>query len=405
MRLTDTFHTAGRGLTRNLMRSLLTTLGIIIGVGSVVLMVSVGSSFEQFILSQVESFSGDTFEVQPKGLERIGAATDTITAADFEAIERLSTVQSAAPVVFVRERVTYGREDIATLIFGSKKEIFANLSMEVETGRLFSDSDVSGAKNVAVLGPKAAEELFGQSDPIGKRISLGSATLTVVGVLESLGSLVGEQMDTYVYIPISVARTISGNTSTVDYISLQSRGDNELTKLDIDTLLRQRHKIKNPENDPDKDDFVARSFEQATQIINTVTLSITLFLALVAGISLLVGGIGIMNIMLVTVTERTAEIGLRKAVGARPRDIMLQFLVESVLLTVSGGLIGLAGGVGIGFVMAVAAGKYLDGLSYTLPLSAVLLSVGMAAAVGLVFGIYPARRASLLDPIEAMRYE
>jgi putative ABC transport system permease protein len=387
------------------MRSLLTTLGIIIGVGSVVLMVSVGSSFERFILSQVESFSGDTFEVQPKGLEQIGAATDTITAGDFEAIEKLSTVQNAAPVIFVRERVTYGRENIAPFIFGTRKEAFNNWSMSISAGRLLTDSDVSGAKNVVVLGPKAAEDLFGQTDPVGKRINVGSATLTVVGVLESLGSVIGQQMDAYVYMPLTVARSIAGNSSTVDYISLQSRGDNEITKLDIEMLLRQRHKIKNPENDPDKDDFIVRSFEQATQMLNTVTMSITLFLGLIAGISLLVGGIGIMNIMLVTVTERTAEIGLRKAVGARRNDILLQFLVESVLLTVSGGFIGLAGGVGIGFVMATAAGKFLDGFAYSLPLSAIVLSVGMAAIVGLVFGIYPARKAAVLDPIEAMRYE
>ncbi len=405
MHISDTIHTATRGLTRNPMRSLLTTLGIIIGVGSVVLMVSVGSSFERFILSQVESFSGDTFELQPKGLEQIGAPTDTITAGDAEAIERLSTVQSVAPVIFVRERVAYGKENIAPFIFGTRQEAFNNWSLKVDTGRLLNESDVAGAKNVAVLGPKSAEDLFGQSNPVGKRINIGTSTLTVVGVLESLGSVLGQQMDGYVYIPVTVARTITGNSSTVDYVSLQSRGDNEITKLDIETLLRQRHKIKNPGNDPDKDDFVVRSFAQATQILNTVTMSITLFLGLVAGISLLVGGIGIMNIMLVTVTERTAEIGLRKAVGARRRDILLQFLVESVLLTVSGGLIGLAGGVGIGFVMATAAGKFLEGFAYSLPLSAVLLSVGMAAAVGLVFGIYPARQAAVLDPIEAMRYE
>ncbi len=387
------------------MRSLLTTLGIIIGVGSVVLMVSVGSSFQSFILSQVSQFSANTFEVQPKGLEKFGGNIDTITKDDFEAIAKLSTVQNATPAIFVRSHVDYGRESITPFVFGTTKDIFANLSLSIGEGRLLTDSDVKGAKSVVVLGPKAAEDLFGEADPLGKRVSVGTTTLTVVGVLKSLGSVLGQQMDTYVYVPFTTAQMISGNTSTVNYISLQARESPELTQVDVETLLRQRHKIKNPANDPDKDDFVVRSFAQATSILNTVTMSITLFLALVAGISLLVGGIGIMNIMLVTVTERTAEIGLRKALGARQRDIMLQFLVESVLLTVSGGLIGLIGGIGIGLFMALVASKFLEGFAYSLPMSAIFLSVGMAAGVGLLFGIYPARRAAVLDPIEAMRYE
>jgi len=405
MQTHDIFSMAFHALRRNLMRSLLTTLGIIIGVGSVVLMVSIGSSFQSFILDQVKTFSGDVFEVQPKGLEKIGGSIDTITNDDFDAIQRLSTVRDVAPVIFVRQRVTYGREDVTPMVFGTTEQIFDNFSLTVAKGRLLDSSDIKGAKSVVVLGKKAAEDLFGNDEPIGKRVTIGPNKVTVIGVLESLGSLVGEQMDAYVYLPISLGRSLSGNTSTVNYISLKSNGNVDLTKLDIETLLRQRHKIKNPTNDPDKDDFVVRSFEQATAIIGTVTLSITLFLGLLAGISLLVGGIGIMNIMLVSVTERTKEIGLRKAVGARGRDILLQFLVEAVVLTLAGGLIGVIGAVSLGFVLASLAGKFLVGFAYALPVSSVLLAVGMAAGVGLLFGIYPARRASLLDPIEAMRSE
>ncbi|MDD4318795.1 MAG: ABC transporter permease [Candidatus Peribacteraceae bacterium] len=405
MLLSDTLSTATRGLTRNLMRSLLTTLGIIIGVGSVVLMVSIGSSFQAFILEQVESFSGDIFEVHPKGLETFGGAIDTISNDDFDAIRRLSTVTSAAPVVFVRQRITYGRESVSPMIFATTETIFSNFSLKVAQGRLLDESDVKGAKTVAVIGSKAAEDLFGDDDPLGKRITIGTAKVTVVGVLESLGSLVGQQMDAYVYLPITLGRMIAGNSSVVNYISLKSAGNVELTKLDIETLLRQRHDIDNPANDPDKDDFVVRSFEQATEMIGVVTLSITLFLGLLAGISLLVGGIGIMNIMLVSVTERTKEIGLRKALGARQRDILLQFLVESVLLTVAGGLIGVTGAVTGGYLLVTLAGRFLEGFSYSLPPSAVLLAVGMAAGVGLLFGIYPAKRAAVLDPIEAMRSE
>lgn len=405
MRLLDTFSMAATGLARNLMRSLLTTLGIIIGVGSVVLMISIGSSFQAFILEQVQSFSTDVFEVQPKGLEKFGGSIDTITNDDVDAIERLSTVQDVAPVLFVRQRIEYGRENATPMIFATTQQIFPNFSIKLDHGRLMDLSDVKGAQSVAVLGSKTAEELFGNDDPVGKRVSLGTTSVTVIGVLESLGSLVGEQMDRNVYIPITLGRSMTGNSSTVNYISLKSRGGTELTKLDIETLLRQRHNIKNPTNDPDKDDFVVRSFEQATAMIGTVTLSITLFLGLLAGISLLVGGIGIMNIMLVAVTERTKEIGLRKAVGAKERDILLQFLVESVLLTISGGIIGVTGAIFLGFLLVSIAGKFLDGFSYSLPVSSILLAVGMAAGVGLLFGIYPARRAALLDPIDAMRSE
>jgi putative ABC transport system permease protein len=191
----------------------------------------------------------------------------------------------------------------------------------------------------------------------------------------------------------------------IDYISLQAAGSVDLAEADIKSLLRTRHKITNPEDDPKKDDFIARSFSQATDVIGTVTLSITIFLGLIAGISLLVGGIGIMNIMLVSVTERTREIGLRKAVGARRRDIRFQFLLEAVGLTLLGGIIGLAGGGTLGFLLTRLAAKFLSGLSYTLTFSSVLLSLGMAVGIGLVFGLYPAERAAKLHPIEALRFE
>lgn len=405
MLFSDTFSTATRGLRRNLMRSLLTTLGIIIGVGSVVLMLSVGGSFRGYVLSQVESFSGNTFEVHPKGLEEIGKETNTITMDDYDAIRRLPTVSNIAPVVFVRGRLSYGKETVGATVFGATPEIFNNFSLKIDKGRMFTDSDDKGSRSVAVIGSKTAENLFANESPIGKRMTLGTQKLEVVGVLESLGSALGEQMDSYVYIPFSVGRIMTGNKSYVDYISLQSRGDNELTALDVKMLLRQRHKIKNPTDDPDKDDFIVRSFQQAGEIVGTVTLAITIFLGLVAGISLVVGGIGIMNIMLVAVTERTKEIGLRKALGATRRDILRQFLVESVLLTVSGGIIGIAGGLFLSYLIVLAAARALDGFEYALPWTAIILSLGMAAGVGFVFGIYPARRASFLDPIEAMRKE
>ncbi|PIR48959.1 hypothetical protein COU80_00925 [Candidatus Peregrinibacteria bacterium CG10_big_fil_rev_8_21_14_0_10_55_24] len=405
MLFSDTLHTALEGLKRNRMRSLLTTLGIIIGVGSVVLMVSIGTSFQRYILDQVETFSGDTFEVNAKGMEQVGKDINTITFGDVEAIRNLSTVKNIAPAIFVTERVQYGTKQIAPYIFGTTKELFANWSMKIGEGRLLTDADVKGAASVAVLGPQAAEDLFENQNPLGKRITIGSRKFTVVGILEEIGSPLASQLESIVYVPFTVAKAMMGRTAYVDYISLQSTGDNEMTELDITTLLRQRHNIENPDNDPDKDDFIARSFAQATEIIGTVTMSITLFLGLIASISLLVGGVGIMNIMLVSVTERTREIGLRKAVGARGRDILLQFLFEAVCLTLLGGIIGLMGGVVLGFVLVLVAAKFLGTIHYTLSLWAVVASLATSIGIGLAFGIFPARKAAQLTPIQALGYE
>jgi len=405
MLLTDVIAAALEGLNRNKMRSLLTALGIVIGVGSVVLMVSIGASFERFILDQVESFSGDTFEIQSKGLEQVGKDLFTLTFNDLEAIKKLSTVQSVAPAIFVTEKTQYGDKTISPWVFGTTKEIFHNWSMEIDQGRLLTDADVLGAKSIIVLGPQAAEDLFDDVNPIGKRITVGSRKFTVVGVLQALGSPLTQELDSIAYIPFTVAKAMMGRSVYIDYISLQSKGDNKLTTKDVQSLLRQLHNIDNPEGDPDKDDFSARSFESATDIIGTVTLSITLFLGLIAGISLLVGGVGIMNIMLVSVTERTKEIGLRKAVGARRRDIMLQFLLEAITLTILGGIVGLLGGIAFGYLLTLIAGKFLGSISYSISIQAILLSLFTALAVGLIFGLYPARKAAMLTPIQALGFE
>ncbi|MFH1443940.1 MAG: ABC transporter permease [Candidatus Peregrinibacteria bacterium] len=405
MRIQDTLRSALEGLTRNISRSLLTTLGIIIGVGSVVLMVSVGATFQNFILDQLSDFSASTFEIHSKGLQEFGKETNTLTEGDAEALAKLSTVKNVVPVIFVAQKVKFGTQEASPMILGSTKDIFENWSMKVTNGRLLSDGDLKGGQSVVVLGGKTAEDLFGNSDPLGKRISVGERKFTVVGVLKTLGGAMGAQMDTPIYVPFTVAQTLTNKGRYIDYISLQAVGNIDLATEDIKSLLRQRHNIDNPNDDPDKDDFVSRSFAQATEIIGTVTLSITIFLGLIAGISLVVGGIGIMNIMLVSVSERTKEIGLRKAVGARRSDILLQFLIEAVALTLLGGLIGIVGGGLLGFLMTRLAAKFLGDLSFALTISSILLSIGMAVGTGLIFGLYPARRAAKLHPIEAMRFE
>jgi len=404
MLISDTFQTAFRGITVNKNRSVLTMLGIIIGVASVVLMMSLGSSFQNYITTLVESFGTNMVEVYPKGFEKFGGNLDSMTFEDFNAVKKLSTVQDVAPVILVSKVVSYGKEEISPMILGSNQEIFSIYGFKLDRGRLIDKNDDDGAKSVAVVGPKTAEELFGNGEPIGKKIKIGDSSFTVVGVLKSVGSLLTQDMDKMVFVPFTTAKAVTGQ-KYLSIIALRATTDPDLTVQDVTLLLRQRHRIDNPTNDPDKDDFSAQSAEQITQTVNTVTFGLTVFLSLIAGISLLVGGIGIMNIMLVSVTERTREIGLRKAVGARSSDILLQFLFEAVSLTFTGGMIGLAIGIFFGWLLSAVAARILGDFTFVLSSAAIGLALAMAIGTGLVFGIYPAKHAASLSPMEALRYE
>jgi putative ABC transport system permease protein len=400
----DTVRTAYAGITVNRTRSILTMLGIIIGVGSVVLMVSIGNSFQRYILTQIESIGSGTIDVFPVGLQKFGSNLESLTYDDYEAVTRLSTVKDVAPVILVGRQVEYGKEVVSPMVMGTRRQIFANYGLKLESGRLLEQTDDDGAKSVAVLSYQTALDLFGNVDPVGKKIKIGEFSFTVVGVLQSMGSLLLSDLDKPVYIPFSTAKAVTGQKH-LTYMTLKAVGDPAIATEDVTLLLRQQHRIDNPEDDPDKDDFIARSSEQVTGIVNSVTMGLTVFLSLVAAISLLVGGIGIMNIMLVSVTERTREIGLRKAVGARKIDILLQFLFEAVSLTLTGGTVGILCGGGIGWILAKAASKALGEVPYSLSLTSIFLAAGMALGIGVAFGFYPAKRAANLSPMEALRYE
>ena len=406
MLLQDTIRTAFRAIKTNASRSLLTMLGIIIGVGSVVVMTSIGASVEGLILGQVSTLGAKSMIVFPGTDEGPNNRTgfDSLTLEDIDALKRLTTVDTVAPVIMVDGIVSYGREEDKPQVIGVTPEFFQNQSISIGVGRLLDDNDEEGAKFVANLGVDTAINLFGSQNPIGKRFKVADRTFTVVGVMDAIGTQFFQNADARVYVPFSAARIMT-NQNYVSYATMTATADLDLASEDMELLLRQRHRIDNPEDDPDKDDFVVRTAAQANDILGSVSLGLTLFMTAIASISLIVGGIGIMNIMLVAVTERTREIGLRKAVGARRQDVLRQFLIEAVLLTVIGGIIGLVGGIALAFLISIVAKNFLAAYAFTVSVSSALVALLVAAVTGLIFGIYPARKAAGLNPIEALRYE
>lgn len=408
MKIADTLTAAARGVSGNPTRSLLTMLGIIIGVGAVVLMSSVGQSMTGVILSQISSLGPKSMVIFPGreegGAGQIMAGFDSLTFDDLNELEKLSSIESIAPLIFVAGRVSYGREEASPQVMGVTTQFFENQTIVAAQGRLITQEDNDAAASVAVLGPDAYEKLFGQQDPIGKRIKIGENHYAVIGVTKALGSQFFQNADDRIYVPFTKARQTSGQ-KYLNQITMLATDSFDLAFADVKFLLRRQHGIDNPEDDPKKDDFITHSSAEAATILGSVSLGLTLFITTVAAISLLVGGIGIMNIMLVSVSERTREIGLRKAIGAKKKDILLQFLLEAIFLTLLGGVIGLVCGVLLAFVIAIFVQTLLATYVFDVSIPAVIVSVMMAGFTGIIFGISPARKAAELHPIEALRYE
>ncbi len=408
MRISDTLKTAMKAVGVNRSRAALTMLGIVIGVGSVVLMSSIGASMQGVILGQISSLGSRSMVIFPGssdgGPNPLATGSDSLTFDDVEALKRLATIETVAPVIFVPGTSSYGNEEATPRVLGVVSYFFENQNIYLDEGRLIDDADNEGAKSVAVLGSDAREKLFGQNDPLGKRVKIGESHFTVVGTIKPLGSQFFQNVDDRIYVPYQTARQLTGQ-KYVNYVTMRSVVNTDLALDDVESLLRQRHKIDNPEEDPKKDDFAVRSSSQANDILGGVSLGLTLFITTVASISLLVGGIGIMNIMIVSVTERTREIGLRKAVGATRRDILLQFLAEAVFLTLVGGAIGAIGGVALAWFAAAIVKNILATYVFVISWNAIAAAFAMAAVTGLVFGIAPARRAANLSPMESLRYE
>ena len=407
MNLLAILKVAFRALGRNKLRTALTMLGIVIGVGAVIVMVSIGQGAQSRVLDQISSLGSNMLFVMPGNLNFGGAsmglgAAGTLTDEDVLAMEReIPTIAAASPVVNSSGQMVFGNQNWFVRIQGTNEKFPRIREWKVEQGQFFTDADVRSASRVVVLGKTVSDKLFPGIDPIGETIRVRNLPFRVVGVLAAKGqSMVGQDQDDTAVMPYTtVQRKLLGqqilsiNQAMVSSVSQQASG---VTQSQIADLLRQRHKI--PPGQPD--DFIVRNMTDAAQTFEQLTTIMTLLLGSIAAISLVVGGIGIMNIMLVSVTERTREIGIRMAVGARPNSVRLQFLMESVTLSLIGGLIGVI----IGGVLAAVVSKVLGWPTLVSTLS-VLISFAFATIIGIFFGYYPAHKAAALDPIEALRYE
>ena len=392
----------------NKMRSMLTSLGIIIGVSAVIIMLAVGNGASKKIAAEMEAMGSNLLMIHSasakSGGVRMGMGTKpTLTLKDAVAIDQKARgVLAVAPYSSETQQVTYGNQNWSTSIAGTSMSYFMIRNYDMDEGRGFLPEDTKNGTKVAIIGQTVSTELFGDVDPIGKTIRIGNIPFKVVGLLKSKGSSgMGQDQDDLVFIPITTAqRKVFGTDfpGTVNMITVKVQNDEviSLTQEDITEILRKCHHIGTKQDD----DFEIRNLAEMQESIKSTTKTMSLLLGAIAGVSLIVGGIGIMNIMLVSVTERTKEIGIRMAIGAKASDIRIQFLIESFILSMAGGLIGVFVGILGAYLM-----HHFAGMNIAITLSSVLLSLGFSAAIGIGFGYYPAYKASRLNPIEALRYE
>jgi putative ABC transport system permease protein len=405
MRIIAILRVALRALRRNLMRTLLTMLGIIIGVAAVIAMVSIGNGAKAQIEKQVAGLGQNVVRVMSGNLRRGGfsmgfGSSGTLTKEDMLAIQReVSGVVAVSPEVRASAQVAVGNQNLQTSILGVSAEYPDIRSWPLENGSSFSEQDVRSSAKVAIIGKTTAKQLFGEEDPIGQIIRIKNAPFTVVGLLTAKGmSAMGSDQDDVLLVPWTSAMTRLTGGTTMRLITVQAASSEQMAEVQqqIGELLRQRHRIP---ADGDND-FTVSTQTEITDAFTATSKTMTILLAAIASVSLLVGGIGIMNIMLVSVTERTREIGIRMAVGAKGRDILMQFLTEAIALSVIGGLLGIALGLAASRVIA----QKMNWPVLT-PTDAIMMAFVFSAAVGIFFGFYPARKASRLDPIDALRYE
>lgn len=413
MKLSDPYKIAYQALSASRLRFFLTVLGIVIGVASVILVMSAGASAQQLILGQVESIGSNLLAILPGASEEngppaiaFGIVEKTLVNEDLEAIRNRKNI----PEIFAASGYITGTTIVDSdteSIVASYQGVSASLpnveSVKIRSGRFFFSDEDARMAHVAVLGSTVADKLFPNADPVGKTVTLKHIPFTVVGVLEKRGSAGFDNSDNIIDIPLDTAQKELLGVKYLNYVRAKVDRPERIdqAKKAVYQLLNQRHHIDSGQ----ESDFSVRSLESALDTIRSLTNVLKFFLVSIAAISLAVGGIGIMNSMLIAVHARVREIGLRKAVGARPREILFQFLVESVIITVLGGCIGVAIGVGLAFLASLIIPKLGYDWQFLVPLSSIWVSFGVCFVIGMVFGLYPAVKASKVSPMEALRYE
>jgi len=405
---------AYKALKVNKVRSFLTILGVLIGVTAIMMMVSLGSGAEDLILGEISGFGGETIVVRP-GRQPTGPSdiadtlfNDSLKERDVEILRRKSNVPHAekiVPFVVIPNNVSYEGDTYKPFMLGGDVNFFVDFyDVPLLAGDTFTETDARQLEKVAVIGDKVKKELFGESDAVGKYIQIKDYKFRIIGVLAKRGQVAVFDIDNLVVVPHTTAQKyILGIDYFHEFIAMADDVSMvDRTIADIEITLRESHKIDNSE----KDDFFVVSLSGAAEQIQTVIATLTAFLSSVVAIALVVGGVGVMNIMLVSVTERTREIGLRKAVGATEKEIKQQFLFEAILLTFIGGFIGIVLGGILSFLVALGLAQFVaSNWSFSFPFSAILLGMGVTTLVGVIFGLYPAKKAAERSPIDALRYE
>ena len=407
-RFVENIKVAFQSLALGKLRSFLTMLGIIIGVGAVVAMLSIGTGAQQMVLQNIQDIGSNLIIVSPgardrdRGFEQMMGTRpqDQLKLEDAYALNRQAEyLNGAAPVILSSSVVSYMGSSATVSIYASSEEALGIYNFKIEEGRFYTESDVANSANVAVLGQRVVSDFFGRRNPIGEVIRIGQQNFTVIGTVQEVGAdQFGQDQDNMITIPITTAQNKLFGMDYINMILAQSKSEEIMDEAteEVEQILRRQHNLLPGETS----DFTVQNQAQMLDIVETITSIFTITIAGIASISLLVGGIGIMNIMLVSVTERTREIGIRKAVGAKNKDILLQFLTESVVLSVSGG----AAGIAFAVVVSEILNRYTI-LSTAITAYPIMLAIGFSMAVGLFFGIWPAMRAARLNPIDALRYE
>ncbi len=407
MELTEIISEAANTLFTNRLRTALATLGIVIGIGSVIALISLGAGSQKAVSDQIQSLGSNLLTISP-GSQTSGSvrsatgSNTTLTYDDAKAIltsPKVTTVSEVSPELSRRSQVTTGGANTNTQVIGVEPVYSEVHKITVSSGSFVSERDVTSMTKVAVLGPQVVTDLFGKgANPTGKNIRIEGQSFRVIGVTESKGGSGFQNQDDIIYVPLTTAQKSLYGANYLSSIAIAAKSEDEMVTAqdEVGYLLLDRHNI----SDPADADFRIMSQSDILSAASSVTSTFTTLLTGIAAISLVVGGIGIMNIMLVTVTERTREIGLRKALGAKKKNIITQFLIEAIILTFAGGIIGMLVGIFTSFVISK-----LMSIAFTVSVGSIVLAIGVSGATGIVFGWYPARKASNLEPIEALRYE